>query len=33
LLEQNEQELQVSDRQITISVRPYEIVTLRLIPA
>ena len=33
LLEQNEQELQVSGQQITISVRPYEIVTLRLIPA
>jgi alpha-mannosidase len=33
LLEQNEQELQVSGQQITFSVRPYEIVTLRLIPA
>jgi alpha-mannosidase len=33
LLEQNEQELQVSGQHITISVRPYEIVTLRLIPA
>jgi alpha-mannosidase len=33
LLEQNEQELQVGGQQITFSVHPYEIVTLRLIPA
>jgi alpha-mannosidase len=33
LLEQNERELAVSGRQITFSVHPYEIVTLRLIPA
>jgi alpha-mannosidase len=32
LLEQNEQEIAVDGQQITFSVRPYEIVTLRLIP-
>ncbi|HVU66056.1 MAG TPA: alpha-mannosidase [Ktedonobacteraceae bacterium] len=33
LLEQNESELAATDRQITLPVRPYEIVTLRLVPA
>ncbi|GAC1481403.1 MAG: alpha-mannosidase [Ktedonobacteraceae bacterium] len=33
LLEHNEHELQLSGRQLTFSVHPYEIVTLRLIPA
>jgi alpha-mannosidase len=32
LLEQNEREVPVNDQQISLSVRPYEIVTLRLIP-
>jgi len=33
LLEQNEEELAVDGQQVTFSVRPYEIVTLRLLPA
>jgi alpha-mannosidase len=33
LLEQNEEELTVDGQQVTFSVRPYEIVTLRLLPA
>ncbi|GHO97628.1 alpha-mannosidase [Reticulibacter mediterranei] len=33
LLEQNEEELAADGQQVTFSVRPYEIVTLRLLPA
>jgi alpha-mannosidase len=33
LLEQNEEEFTVDGQQVTFSVRPYEIVTLRLLPA
>ncbi|HEY0756451.1 MAG TPA: alpha-mannosidase [Ktedonobacteraceae bacterium] len=33
LLEHNERALSIQDRQITLAVHPYEIVTLRLIPA